>query len=518
MKIADFNPAGRLEEGLAHHQQGRLDDAEACYLDVVDDDPKNTEALKLLALLTMGRGEFEDALQYAQAAANLAPDNGDYLHLLGRILIDLGDLDGAIEKLQRAATMAPSDPLDLNLDLAECYAMQDRWDDSLSISQAQLQAYPTDLRALSAAATAAASLEKNAEALDFFERAIAVDNTASHLWSGAAKLHRSAGDISRAWFCVERALSLSPDDADLHYMARIIRGEAVPAWHFNMMNDTTRNAAFKKAIERQIKPHHVVLEIGTGAGLLAMMAARTGARIYTCESNPVLALAARGIIEANGLADRITVIDKPSWSIEVGTDVPQQADVLISEIFSAQLLSEEVIPTIEDAKRRLLKPGGIVIPAMAAMMGALVRNDDLAQLTRVSTVEGFDFTPFNAFTPVLMSLDTPNHAFEWMSEPLSLFEFDFKNRDMFLAESGLVAVEVTADGLCQGVVQWMHVLLDDETAYENAPAGANATRTKHWTPLFYPFAIPRELKKGQTVMLRIGHDRKGVRVELSEVL
>ena len=215
---------------------------------------------------------------------------------------------------------------------------------------------------------------------------------------------------------------------------------------------------------------------------------------------------------------RITVIDKPSWEVEVGAELPRKADVLIAEIFSAQLLSEEVIPTIEDAKRRLLKPGGIVIPAMGTMMGALVRNDELAQLTRVGMVDGFDFTSFSAFTPVIMNLDTPNYALDWLSEPTSLFSFDFQNQDIFPSETGQVAVDVTADGLCQGVVQWIQLHLDDETIYENAPVGANATRTKHWTPLFYPFPIPRELKKGQTVMLRIGHDRKGCRLEVAEVI
>jgi len=511
-------PAARLAEGLALQQAGRLDEAEACYLDVVAAEPANTEALKLLALVAVTRAEFEDALSYAGAAVELAPGNGDYRHLLGRIQLDMGDVEAGLASLRAALERNPSDPLDLNLDLAAGYGMQGAWQDSLTVAEAQVQAFPDDPRALHAAATAAAALERHQLALGYFNRALAVAPNEAVLWAGAAKAQRALGDLGQAWLSTERALSLSPEDPNLHYMARIIRGEAVPAWHFNMMNDATRNAAFKRAFANRIKPHHVVLEIGTGAGLLAMMAARTGARVYSCESNSALARTARGIIDYNRLADRVTVIDKPSWEVQVGVDIPQQADVLIAEIFSAQFLSEDVIPTIEDAKARLLKPGGIVIPAGGAMIGALVCNDELAELTRVGVIEGFDFSSFNAFTPVIMNLDTPNYALEWLSEPMSLFEFDFQAQDVFPSETAQVAVEVTADGLCQGVVQWLRLDLDGETTYENPPGGAKATRTKHWTPLFYPFPIPRPLKKGQTVMLRIGHDRKGVRVELAGII
>jgi hypothetical protein len=60
-------------------------------------------------------------------------------------------------------------------------------------------------------------------------------------------------------------------------------------------------------------------------------------------------------------------------------------------------------------------------------------------------------------------------------------------------------------------------MLDAETPYENAPGGAKATRTKHWTPHFYPFVRPIDVAPGQVVRLRVGHDRKGVRIELAGI-
>jgi tetratricopeptide (TPR) repeat protein len=506
-----------LARGLAHHQAGRFDEAEACYLDVLGAESTNTEAMKLLALLAVAREDLDEALSYAEAAVTLAPTNGDYLHLKGRVQTDRHDLDGALASLRAAALNNPSDALDLELDIAACHGERGEWDIALRHAQQALAMQPHDLRALHAAAHAAMACERDADAKDYLDRALSLSPDDPALLAGAAKLARKSGDLYNAWLLSERAYAAAPDDADAHYMVRIIRGEAVPAWHFNMMNDAERNAAFKRALARNLKAGDVVLEVGTGAGLLAMMAGRTGARVYTCESNPAIAMTARGIVAHNKMQDRVTVIERPSWDVEVGRDLPRKADVLIAEIFSAQFLSEDVLPSLEDAKRRLLKPGGRVIPASGAIMGALVENAELGELTRVNTVEGFDFSSFNAYTPLIMNMDTPNYAVTWLSEPTALLDFDFRSPHETPAETIMLDLPVTKAGLCQGVVQWLRLMLDAETPYENAPGGAKATRTKHWTPHFYPFVRPIDLAPGQVVRLRVGHDRKGVRIELAGI-
>ena len=83
-----------------------------------------------------------------------------------------------------------------------------------------------------------------------------------------------------------------------------------------MVRDEARNAAYDAALRRAVTPGMRVLEIGTGSGLLAMMAARAGARhVYTCEVVPQIAQAAREIVARNGYAERITVLDKHSNAI-----------------------------------------------------------------------------------------------------------------------------------------------------------------------------------------------------------
>ena len=54
----------------------------------------------------------------------------------------------------------------------------------------------------------------------------------------------------------------------------------VARWHYRMINDGARNGAYDRAIAaavRRMGPQAPVLDIGSGSGLLAMMAARAGA-------------------------------------------------------------------------------------------------------------------------------------------------------------------------------------------------------------------------------------------------
>jgi predicted RNA methylase len=136
----------------------------------------------------------------------------------------------------------------------------------------------------------------------------------------------------------------------------------VPSWLFWMLKDVVRNAAYEAALKLAVRPNTRVLEIGMGSGILAMMAARAGVKhVYTCEVEPVIAQAARDVIALNRLADRITVFTGHS-SMLSAAELGGPVEVVVSEIVSSDLLKEGVLPSLNDATRRLVTPGGVVIP------------------------------------------------------------------------------------------------------------------------------------------------------------
>ena len=75
-----------------------------------------------------------------------------------------------------------------------------------------------------------------------------------------------------------------------------------------MLRDHVRNEAYQQAIQRVVKPGDVVLDIGAGTGILSIFAAQAGARRVFAVERTEIATVARTMIERNGLADRIEVI------------------------------------------------------------------------------------------------------------------------------------------------------------------------------------------------------------------
>ena len=137
--------------------------------------------------------------------------------------------------------------------------------------------------------------------------------------------------------------------------------------------DTVRNEAYRRGIEATVEEDDLVVDIGTGSGLLALMAAKAGAHhVFAIEGDPALERAARRVVAANGKAESVTVVGRHSTQVKVGfgADVPTGADVIVTEIFDSWLLGEGMVPVMHDAVARgLLEPHGRVVPAGAQVSG-----------------------------------------------------------------------------------------------------------------------------------------------------
>lgn len=126
--------------------------------------------------------------------------------------------------------------------------------------------------------------------------------------------------------------------------------------------------------------------------------------MYACESQPVLADAARENAARNGLADRVTVIAKPSTRLEVGEDLPGLVDLVICEIFGSDLIGSKLLPTIEDPKSRLMRAGGRVLPSVVSLRGMLVGGQDFANVCRAGRRAGFDLSGIDHVAPVTVAM------------------------------------------------------------------------------------------------------------------
>lgn len=311
------------------------------------------------------------------------------------------------------------------------------------------------------------------------------------------------GEGEKALALIDEAIARSPDDRALREVGAALSLRGVAGFHASMLADGPRNTAFVAAIENGQVAGRRVLDIGAGSGLLAMIAARAGAsHVTACEADPMLAATARRIVAANGLADRVTVVAGHSAKLSL-EELGGPADVIVTEIFAADVIGEGVLPTMRDAIGRLAASGAAVIPRAASIRVAL-GSFECEPPAALGDVEGFDLGLFERHLPAPFFLGRKRPP-RLCSEPIDLFHIDLA--DSRALNGGSTVLRLTSSGgPVDGVVQWIALDLAESVTYENAPVGGARS---HWAALAWPFDRPIETRAGEEVAVAgwVAHDQ-----------
>ena len=382
-----------------------------------------------------------------------------------------------------------------------------RYDDALTHWHDVLREMPDDLAALRARGAILQRIGRWNDAVDSFTRARAVAPDDLTLATSLAVALQDAGRFDESLAVLRRAVAEKPDDPMLRHKLRQAVQAIVPAWHVPMMNDAPRNAAFDRAIRRAVASRGAVasvLDIGSGSGLLSLMAVRAGAaRVVSCEVIPAIAETARQIVERNGYAEPVRIVAKRSTELVIGADLDEPADVLVSEILSSSVLSEFVLTTFEDAVTRLLKPGATIIPRAVSAVGCLAGGAALENLAFVGDVDGFDVSPFSELTAPRLPIYGFSPPWTRLSPDCELVQFDLTAAS-HPPTLDTLALPVTADGVAVGIVQWLRIELDEATTFANPPEQHD---NGGWQQVLHTFPKPVPVRAGKSLALIAGHDR-----------
>ena len=264
-----------------------------------------------------------------------------------------------------------------------------------------------------------------------------------------------------------------------------------------MLADATRMEAYTTALSRAVKPGSVVLDLGCGPGVFAMLACQLGARlVYAIEPDSVIELA-RDAAMANGLADRIEFFQ--SFSTDV--TVPDSADVIISDLRGVLPWYQQHIPSIVDARDRFLAAGGILIPCRDVVWAAVVEAPDRYQeIVAPWQTDGLDLS---AATRVVTNTwrKTRIKAEEFLVEPSCWAILDYHEIQSPDARAEIVW-QVARPGMAHGVNVWFDSVLIDEIGFSNHP---DAPELIYGNGLF-PFSRPIEVAENDRIRLTLRAD------------
>lgn len=234
----------------------------------------------------------------------------------------------------------------------------------------------------------------------------------------------------------------------------------------DMIADDIRTEAYVTALRAIMQPGMTVLDIGTGFGFFAVLACQLGARhVYAVEPNAAIHTG-RAIARANDCADRITFIR----GLSTGVSLPEPVDLIVSDLRGMSPLYRGHLPAIIDARARLLKPGGVLLPRRDDLWLSLATSQAVYLRYRDPWLHnhyGIDLRPgWTAISNTLVNGRVSRD--QLLTAPARWATLDYTTLTTPHAAATLEQ-PVTQMGTAHGLRLWFETTLTDGVTCSNAP-------------------------------------------------
>ncbi|NKB43831.1 MAG: tetratricopeptide repeat protein [Alphaproteobacteria bacterium] len=204
-----------IEQALSIHQSGDLDAAEQAYLDILMDDSRNAEALKLIGLLACQRGKLEDGLNYLEAAIEVDDSVAEYHFALAHGYLASGKIDEGIASLARAGEIDPS-RADVYGTLGDTYQKVLNFPEALRMYQHAMTVDAANINYRIGAGLSAIFSGQHDIAAEYLEQAAVERDDVPQVYYGLALIKAEAGDNKSAHDLMSKAVAL--DAANPEYL------------------------------------------------------------------------------------------------------------------------------------------------------------------------------------------------------------------------------------------------------------------------------------------------------------
>lgn len=285
--------------------------------------------------------------------------------------------------------------------------------------------------------------------------------------------------------------------------------------HIAMLNDRTRTEMFAEALREIVRAGDVVVDIGTGTGVLAIAAARAGARRVFAVEAGAMAGTARKIMDETEVGEKIEIIR--GWSTQI--ELPEKANVLVGEVIGNDPFAENILPVFKDARQRLLAPNVKIIPSRLKVFGLPVELSPMLLANRLPDDEAvgdwkkwykIDFSRLKdnvdyKSQPLLNLKTEAAGKLNFLGEPLLLADVEFSVFDE-LSIRKTVETKLSKAGVLNGLLIYFEIALGSKTLSTHPKIAAADT---HWlNPVWY-LPAARAAKIGDSFTFGFSYNEKG---------
>jgi predicted RNA methylase len=209
---------------------------------------------------------------------------------------------------------------------------------------------------------------------------------------------------------------------------------------YRCLADRERTEAFRRAIGAVVGPESVVLDVGSGSGILALFALEAGAKqVYAVEAGEFLVRTLGGIVAGHPRGKDVVTIRCDAGSLRL-EDVGRP-DVVICELLTSGLIGEMQGPVIS-----ALKEAGIIGDETIIVPGSVETSLSLVEVDY--NFYGFE-VPFPVFLDYFRKDDSYRHRI--LSNEKLVHSVEFRRP---FSENVEVAtsIEVMEDGRLNGIL------------------------------------------------------------------
>ena len=259
-----------------------------------------------------------------------------------------------------------------------------------------------------------------------------------------------------------------------------------------MVADTRRMAALSAALESCVRPGSVVADIGTGTGVLAVIACKLGARrVYAIDTNDVIQLGPE-LAADNGCADRIEFIQGDALAVEL----PEPADVIVSDLRGGMPMAPGNLAVIAHARTNFLAQGGTLIPARDDLFVAIVQSaEHYRRALGPEDTSGVSLRAMSSRLANSVHKDRQRslEPSDLLSKPAQWGTLDYTTAKPRRV-AGRAEWRIDRPGTGHGLLLWFDTVLAKHHGFSTAPGNAGV-----YPQLFLPWTTPIDLAEGETV-------------------